>query len=163
MQAFEIARAIIAHQAVTRIKSRKFPVNGPVSGKSPDFWNSQQGTSRKASWRYQVGRSCRALSDLRAVQASLGHRLAGAGTDEIRTGRQPQDRQGARPHGAARCARARRRGDQMTRFAAVHESVHGTHETCRPRRPTSADCGRADSTQTMGFGCSSPKRTSDTL
>ena len=42
-------------------------------------------------------------------------RLAGAGADEVRTGDQPQDGEGARPRGATDPARPRRRGDRMKR------------------------------------------------
>ena len=42
-------------------------------------------------------------------------RPAGAGADQVRTGDQPQDRQGARPRRAADAARPRRRGDRMRR------------------------------------------------
>ena len=40
-------------------------------------------------------------------------RPAGAGADQVRTGDQPQDRQGARPRSAADAARPRRRGDRV--------------------------------------------------
>src|SRR5262249_32652874 len=39
----------------------------------------------------------------------------GAGTDQVRTGDQSQDRQSARPHRAAGAARPRRRGDGVKR------------------------------------------------
>ena len=42
-----------------------------------------------------------------------GH--AGCAVDQVRTGDQPQDRQGARPHRTDFAARARRRGDRMKR------------------------------------------------
>jgi hypothetical protein len=49
-------------------------------------------------------------------------------TDQIRTGDQPQDRQGARPRRASLFAAARRRGDRIvTLIAAVHESLVGTN------------------------------------
>jgi hypothetical protein len=49
---------------------------------------------------------------------------------QARTGGQPQDRQGARPHGAAVVARARRSGDRVAiLFAAVHESAVGIKRT----------------------------------
>src|SRR5262249_18954688 len=41
-------------------------------------------------------------------------RSAGAGADQIRTGDQPQNRQGARPRSASDGARPRRRGDRMS-------------------------------------------------
>src|SRR5262249_41480923 len=40
---------------------------------------------------------------------------AGAGTDQVRAGDQPQDRQGTRPRSATNAARPCRRGDRMTR------------------------------------------------
>ncbi len=45
-------------------------------------------------------------------------RPAGASADQVRTGDQPQDRQGARPRRAGDRARARRRGDRMSAPAA---------------------------------------------
>ena len=45
------------------------------------------------------------------TQGRETRRPAGSGTDQIRTGDQPQDRQGARPRSAADAARPRRRGD----------------------------------------------------
>ena len=66
-------------------------------------------------------------------------------TDQIRTGDQPQDRQGARPRRASLFAAARRRGDRIvTLIAAVHESVVGTKRTCRNGRLMSALGGEAD-------------------
>ena len=47
----------------------------------------------------------------------------GAGADEVRAYRQPQDRQGARSHRAAFTAWTRRRGDRIDRFVAMHESA----------------------------------------
>src|SRR5262249_28429193 len=44
---------------------------------------------------------------------------AGAGADEIRTGDQPQDRQGAWPYRAGQPARPRRRGNRMKRRAFI--------------------------------------------
>jgi putative ABC transport system substrate-binding protein len=41
--------------------------------------------------------------------------VAGAAADQVRARHQPQDRQGARPYGAADAARPRRRGDRMRR------------------------------------------------
>ena len=46
-------------------------------------------------------------------QGREARRPAGAGADQVRTGHQPQDRQGARPRGAADAARPRRRGDRI--------------------------------------------------
>src|SRR5262249_30476377 len=42
-------------------------------------------------------------------------RSAGAGADQVRVGDQHEDRQGARPDGAGRGARPRRRGDRVRR------------------------------------------------
>src|SRR5258708_4235357 len=54
----------------------------------------------------------------------------GAGADEVRAYRQPQDRQGARARRAALTAWTRRQGDRIEMpFAAAHESVHGTKQT----------------------------------
>ena len=41
-------------------------------------------------------------------------RPSGAGSDQVRIGNQPQDRESARPKSTANAARARRRGDRMT-------------------------------------------------
>ena len=47
--------------------------------------------------------------------------------DHVPTGHQPQDRQGTRPHRAARPTKRRRRGDRIaTLFAAARESAIGT-------------------------------------
>ena len=46
-------------------------------------------------------------------------RPAGAGADQVRTGHQPQDRQGARPRSTADTARPRRRGDRVQRRAFI--------------------------------------------
>src|SRR5215831_1804072 len=54
--------------------------------------------------------------------ASLGgeaRRPAGAGADQVRAGRQPQDREGPRPRHTGRRARPRRRGDRMRRRAFI--------------------------------------------
>jgi hypothetical protein len=73
----------------------------------------------------------------------------GAGADEIRAYRQPQDRQGARSRRAALIAWTRRQGDQIKiPFAAAHESVHGPFSDMGPRvrlqsvMRTKADVGR---------------------
>ena len=62
----------------------------------------------------------------------------------IRAGHQSQDRQGARPHGAAIDAAQRRRGDRIELFAAVHESVRGPKRTCRARVTMSVPGGKAE-------------------
>src|SRR5262249_853719 len=47
-------------------------------------------------------------AEMKEVQLGvIGRRL------EVRSGHRPDDRQGARPHGAAHVARPRRRGDRM--------------------------------------------------
>src|SRR6266850_1177858 len=47
-------------------------------------------------------------------------------------------RQGARPHDTGIVPAARRLGDRIKQvIAAVHESLHGTFETCRPALNTS--------------------------
>jgi hypothetical protein len=57
----------------------------------------------------------------------------GAGADEVRAYRQPQDRQGARSRRAALTAWTRRQGDRIEMpFAAAHESVHVKVFGCRP-------------------------------
>src|SRR6266404_2452720 len=62
----------------------------------------------------------------------------GAGTDEVRAYRQPQDRQGARSRRAALTAWTRRQGDRIEMpFAAAHESVHGRF-CCRNRHTDGA-------------------------
>ena len=49
------------------------------------------------------------------------------GPDHVPTRHQPQDRQGTRPHRAARPTKRRRRGDRIaTLFAAARESAIGT-------------------------------------
>ena len=54
----------------------------------------------------------------------------GAGADEVRAYRQPQDRQGARSRRAALTAWTSRQGDRIEMpFAAAHESVRGTNRT----------------------------------
>src|SRR6266849_5170710 len=69
----------------------------------------------------------------------------GAGADEVRAYRQPQDRQGARSRRAALTAWTRRQGDRIEMpFAAAHESVHGTFETFRDVRHLVAIGGKAD-------------------
>ena len=45
--------------------------------------------------------------------------------DQVRTGHQSQDRQGARPHGAADAAGARRRGDRMKRREFIRSRRRG--------------------------------------
>jgi hypothetical protein len=71
--------------------------------------------------------------------------LMGAGADEVRAYRQPQDRQGARSRRAAPDAWTRRQGDRIEMpFVAVHESVCSTNAKCRPRRAMSEFGGEAD-------------------
>ena len=56
----------------------------------------------------------------------------GAGADEVRAYRQPQDRQGARSRRAALTAWTSRQGDRIEMpFAAAHESVHVQVFGCR--------------------------------
>ena len=62
-----------------------------------------------------------------------------------RIGNESEDRQGARPHGAADTARTRGRGDRITMlFAALHESAYGTKRTYRVALHMSAFGGKAD-------------------
>ena len=69
----------------------------------------------------------------------------GAGADEVRAYRQPQDRQGPRPRTARDPAWTRRQGDRIEMpFAAVHESLVGTKRTSKDYRRMSAVEGRAD-------------------
>jgi hypothetical protein len=72
----------------------------------------------------------------------------GAGADEVRSYRQPQDRQGAQSRRAALTAWTRRKGDRIEMpFAAAHESVHGPTLTCGDVRFRAAAGGRADAGQ----------------
>src|SRR6516164_11361538 len=48
-----------------------------------------------------------------AFYAARSRAISGAVSDQVRDGRKPQDRQGARPYGAAIDLAARRRGDRM--------------------------------------------------
>src|SRR5713101_3493330 len=78
----------------------------------------------------------------------------GAGADEVRAYRQPQDRQGARSRRAALTAWTRRQGDRIEMpFAAAHESVHGTFETCRPALRMSVYPGRPEVTGRWSKRC----------
>jgi putative ABC transport system substrate-binding protein len=72
--------------------------------------------------RHKRGRLYRSHPQGRkAVQSS------GTGTDQVRTGHQPEDRQSARPRRAGVRACARRRGDRIAvLFTALHESAFGT-------------------------------------
>src|SRR5262249_7513917 len=67
--------------------------------------------------RAQFGRAIPKRGRLRRShpQGREARRLARAGTAEIRTGRQPQARQGNRDRGSADAARPRRRGDRVRR------------------------------------------------
>src|SRR5258708_22760060 len=61
------------------------------------------------------------------VVAFVRQTQMGAGADEVRAYRQPQDRQSARSGRAALTAWTCRQGDRIKMpFAAAHESVHGT-------------------------------------
>src|SRR5262249_8665397 len=60
------------------------------------------------------GRLCRPHS-----QGCETARIAGPATDHVRTGDQPQNRQGFGPHRARQAARSRRRGDRMKRRAFI--------------------------------------------
>ena len=51
----------------------------------------------------------------RILRGAKPGRPAGAGADQVRNGHQPQDREGARPDGAAGLAGGRRRGDRVRR------------------------------------------------
>ena len=81
------------------------------------------------------GRLCRSHP-----QGREAGRPAGAGADQVRTGDQPQDRQGARPHRSAVAARPRRRGDRIN--GAM--SAIGTKRTCQVALHMSAFGGKAD-------------------
>jgi putative ABC transport system substrate-binding protein len=75
----------------------------------------------------------------KAVQSS------GTGTDQVRTGHQPEDRQSARPRRAGVRACARRRGDRIAvLFTALHESAIGTKRTWASAPHMSALGGKAD-------------------
>ena len=66
----------------------------------------------------------------------------GAGADEVRAYRQPQDRQGARSRRAALTAWTSRQGDRIEMpFAAAHEFENGTFQTCRVGLTMSVDGG----------------------
>jgi putative ABC transport system substrate-binding protein len=75
---------------------RYFVTDGGLISYGPD--------SRHQYWR----RLCRSHPQRRQAR-----RPARAGTDQVRAGDQPQDRQGARPNRASRAACPRRRGDRM--------------------------------------------------
>ena len=69
----------------------------------------------------------------------------GAGADEVRAYRQPQDCQGARSRRAALTAWTSRQGDRIEMpFAAAHESENGTKRTLKLPRPMSAFGIKAD-------------------
>ena len=70
----------------------------------------------------------------------------GAGADEVRAYRQPQDRQGARSRRAALDAWTRRQGDRIEMpFVAVHEFVCSTKRTSRPRSDDVCSQGKTGS------------------
>jgi hypothetical protein len=80
--------------------------------------------------RLRCPRSVQAFGRLRRShpQGREAGRPAGAGSDQIRTGDQPQDRQGARARGADIDFAARHRSDRIAPFfAALHVSVPGTN------------------------------------
>jgi hypothetical protein len=83
----------------------------------------------------------------------------GAGADEVRAYRQPQDHQGARPRCAGDRVHPRRRGDRIA-IAPVHESFHGTFETCHDGRSSVAIGGLADMARTGVSVEIDPERTS---
>src|SRR5262245_53752266 len=60
---------------------------------------------------------CRDLCRSRPAGRETG-RSAGSGTDQVRPGDQPQNREGARARGAANAPRPRRRGDRMMGWMA---------------------------------------------
>ena len=68
---------------------------------------------------------------------------ARAGADQIRAGHQSQDREGARPRGAADAARPRRRGDRMIDAASSSRCSVARRRFGRSRRGRSrrSDCG----------------------
>jgi hypothetical protein len=69
----------------------------------------------------------------------------GAGADEVRAYRQPQDRQGARSRRAALTAWTSRQGDRIKMtFAAVHESPLGAFRTLHDVRLESGMRSKAD-------------------
>src|SRR5262249_61736759 len=70
----------------------------------------------------------------RILRGAKPSELPRAAADHVRTGDQPQNRQGARADSAADAAGRGRRGDRIaTVFAAVHESANGRFR-CRSRR-----------------------------
>ena len=80
--------------------------------------------------RLRCPRSVQAFGRLRRShpQGREAGRPAGAGSDQIRTGDQPQDRQGARARGADIDIAARHRSDRIAPFfAALPVSVPGTN------------------------------------
>ena len=78
-------------------------------------------------------------------QRRAAGRPTSAGTDEVRTGHQSQDRQGARSRNSTDAARPRRRGDRIKRhFAAPAYSRFGTKLPIQNVRSPVANGGKAD-------------------
>src|SRR5713226_2509635 len=69
-------------------------------------------------------------------QGRKAGRPAGAGADKVRTGDQPQNRQGPRPRPAAHAARASGRGDRMkdlTRRRGDHLTMQAARSPAAPK------------------------------
>src|SRR5262249_46239707 len=81
------------------------------------------------------------------TQGRKACRPAGASTDQVRVGNQPQDRHGARPFSATITTVSRRRSDRITAFfVAPHESAVGPKRTWPTALHMSAFGGKADIT-----------------
>ena len=94
-----ILRLAVRHRLPAVYSNRVFVTDGGLISFGADF-------DRPASAR---SRLCRSHSQGRETG-----RPAGAGSDQVRAGDQPEDRQGARPRNSADTARPRRRGDRMS-------------------------------------------------